>query len=81
MDNVPCIDRKSARFMGENAKYAFIAMNDAIIDAELSSDCYENNPRAGGILGQGGTSIPDVGATLDAVAAGCTPVAADRWLQ
>jgi len=69
LDNVPCIDRKMARFMGENAKYAFIAMHDAIIDAELPKDCYENNPRAGGILGQGGTSIPDVGATLDAVAA------------
>merc|ERR1719253_2278972 len=56
--------------MGENAKYAFIAMNDAIEDAKLPKDKYENNPRAGGILGQGGTSIPDVGETLDAVAMG-----------
>ena len=31
---------------------------------------YQNNPRAGGILGQGGTSIPDVGETLDARRAG-----------
>ncbi|KAH8061517.1 UDP-glucose:hexose-1-phosphate uridylyltransferase [Aureococcus anophagefferens] len=69
-DEVKVIDRKSARFMGENAKYAYIAMNDAIIDADLPKDKYENNPRAGGILGQGGTSIPDVGETLDAVAAG-----------
>ena len=69
-EEVKVIDRKSARFMGENAKYAYIAMNDAIIDADLPKDKYENNPRAGGILGQGGTSIPDVGETLDAVAAG-----------
>ena len=33
-------------------------------------EAYQNNPRAGGILGQGGTSIPDVGETLDAVSAG-----------
>jgi len=70
LTNVECIDRKSARFMGENAKYAFIAMHDAIQDAEMEESCYQNNPRAGGILGQGGTSIPDVGETLDAVAAG-----------
>ena len=31
-EEVKVIDRKSARFMGENAKYAYIAMNDAIID-------------------------------------------------
>ena len=45
-------------------------MHDAIIDAGLSKEQYENNPRAGGILGQGGTSIPDVGETLAAVSAG-----------
>lgn len=69
LDNVDCIDRKSARFMGENAKYAFISMFEAIKDSGMAPEVYENNRRAGGILGQGGTSIPDVGATLDAVAA------------
>lgn len=64
------IDRKSARFMGDNAKYAFLAMDMAIKDAQMAPECYEKNPRAGGILGQGGTSIPDVGETLDAVSAG-----------
>ena len=64
------IDRKSARFMGDNAKYAFLSMHDAIEDAQLPKEAYQNNPRAGGILGQGGTSIPDVGETLDAVSAG-----------
>lgn len=70
LTNMPIIDRKSARFMGENAKYAFISMHDAIADAGLAPEIYENNPRVGGVLGQGGTSIPDVGETLDAVAAG-----------
>ena len=28
------IDRKSARFMGDNAKYAFLSMHDAIEDAK-----------------------------------------------
>ena len=68
-EEVKVIDRKSARFMGENAKYAYIAMNDAIKDAELPAECYENNPRAGGILGQGGTSILDIAETLNAVSA------------
>eukprot|EP00630_Chrysocystis_fragilis_P007365 CAMPEP_0197394484 /NCGR_PEP_ID=MMETSP1165-20131217/5285_1 /TAXON_ID=284809 /ORGANISM="Chrysocystis fragilis, Strain CCMP3189" /LENGTH=463 /DNA_ID=CAMNT_0042920197 /DNA_START=108 /DNA_END=1499 /DNA_ORIENTATION=+ len=70
LDDIKCIDRKSARFMGDNAKYAFISMHDAIADAGLAPSVYENNPRVGAILGQGGTSIPDVGETLAAVAAG-----------
>mmetsp|Transcript_17586 Transcript_17586/g.57029 ORF Transcript_17586/g.57029 Transcript_17586/m.57029 type:complete len:483 (+) Transcript_17586:219-1667(+) len=68
LSDVPCIDRKSARFMADNGKYAFISMHDAIADAGLAPELYENNPRAGGVLGQGGTSIIDVGETLDAVA-------------
>ena len=39
-------------------------------DAKLPKEAYQNNPRAGGSLGEGGTSIPDVGETLDAVSAG-----------
>ena len=60
------IDRKQGRFMGLNAKYAFIAMEKAKADAGLSEeDC--NNPMVGGILGQGGTSIQDIAETLSAV--------------
>ena len=60
------IDRKQGRFMGLNAKYAFIAMEKAKADAGLSDeDC--NNPMVGGILGQGGTSIQDIAETLSAV--------------
>ena len=60
------IDRKQGRFMGLNAKYAYIAMEKAKADAGLSEeDC--NNPMVGGILGQGGTSIQDIAETLSAV--------------
>jgi len=62
------IDRKQARFMGTNAKYAFVAMKKAIEDAALSGEEI-NSPRVGGILGQGGTSIADIKETLDAVEA------------
>jgi len=62
------IDRKQARFMGENAKFAYIAMERAIADAGLTPEEI-NSDRVGGILGQGGTSINDIAETLDAVAA------------
>jgi 3-oxoacyl-(acyl-carrier-protein) synthase len=58
------------RFMGNNAKYAYIAMERAIQDAKLEKEDYECNPRIAAILGQGGTSIPDIVETVDAVQAG-----------
>ena len=63
------IDRKQARFMGLNAKYAYVAMEQAVKDSGLTPEMV-NNPRTGGILGQGGTSLVDVKETLDAVSAG-----------
>lgn len=60
------IDRKQARFMGINAKYAFVAMQRCIEDAGLSPEDIDN-PRVGGILGQGGTSLTDVMETMQAV--------------
>jgi len=62
------IDRKQARFMGDNAKFAYIAMQKAIDDSGLTPEVIAT-PRVGGILGQGGTSITDVAETLDAVSA------------
>lgn len=64
------IPKASRRFMGTNAKYAYLAMEDAIEDAGFKPEDYENNPRAAGILGQGGTSIPDIVETVDAVQSG-----------
>ena len=68
------IPKASLRFMGMNAKYAYIAMKRAIEDAELSPEDYEANPRVAGILGQGGTSIQDIVETVDAVNGG-----SKRW--
>ena len=63
------IDRKQTRFMGENCKYAFLAMQQAIEDSGLTPEQIAT-PRVGGILGQGGTSVPDIDETLQAVNAG-----------
>ena len=60
------IDRKQARFMGVNAKYAFVAMQRAIEDSGLPEEVV-GSARTGGILGQGGTSIADIDDTLTAV--------------
>lgn len=68
------IPKASLRFMGMNAKYAYIAMERAIKDAGLSPEEYESNPRVAGILGQGGTSIQDIVETVDAVNGG-----SKRW--
>jgi len=62
------IDRKQARFMGINAKYAYIAMQRAVEDSGLE-EAHLASPRTAGILGQGGTSIADIADTLDAVSA------------
>ncbi|MDN3650006.1 beta-ketoacyl-ACP synthase I [Reinekea marina] len=47
------IDRKSIRFMGEAAGYAYVAMQQAIEDAGLSEEQY-SNPRVGLVAGSGG---------------------------
>ena len=64
------IPKASLRFCGNNAKYAYVAMDRAIADAGLSPDVYQNNPRVAGIIGQGGTSIPDIVETVEAVQGG-----------
>lgn len=47
------IDRKSIRFMGEAAGYAYIAMQQAIADAGLTEEQY-SHPRVGLVAGSGG---------------------------
>lgn len=49
------IDRKTLRFMGEAAAYAYIAMQQAIEDSGLSED-QVSNERSGIIMGSGGAS-------------------------
>jgi len=49
------IDRKQLRFMGDAAAYAYIAMQQAIADAELAPDVV-SSARTGIIAGSGGAS-------------------------
>lgn len=70
------IPKASLRFCGTNAKYAYIAMDRAIQDSGLTPEQYEQNERVAGILGQGGTSIPDIVETVDAVKGG-----GNRWAK
>lgn len=64
------IPKSSIRFMGTNAKYAYVAMDRAIQDSGLKPEEYQENPRVAAIIGQGGTSIPDIVETVEAVEAG-----------
>ena len=64
------IPKAALRFMGTNARYAYIALDRAIQDSGLKKEEYEENPRVAAIIGQGGTSIPDIVETCDAVLAG-----------
>jgi len=68
------IPKANLRFMGINAQYAYIAMKNAIENSGLKPEEYEENPRVAAIIGQGGTSIPDIVETVQAVQGG-----AKRW--
>lgn len=67
--NVDCdvstkIDRKSLRFMGDAAAYAYIAMQEAIEDAGLSEE-QVSNPRTGLLVGSGGASSKNQASAVD----------------
>lgn len=68
------IPKASLRFCGENAQFAYIALDRALQDSGLKPEEYEENPRLAAIIGQGGTSIPDIVQTVEAVTGG-----AKRW--
>lgn len=69
-DFTALIPKAYLRFMGNNGRFAYIAMENAIKDAGLKPEDYEENERVAGILGQGGTSIPDITETVEAVQSG-----------
>lgn len=56
LDTTGLIDRKVVRFMSDASIYAFLSMEQAIADAALSPEAYQNNPRVGLIAGSGGGS-------------------------
>ena len=56
--------------MGQNAKYAYVSMQNAIEDSGLKPEDYESNPRVGGIIGQADSSAIDIDEVCNAVEAG-----------
>jgi 3-oxoacyl-[acyl-carrier-protein] synthase I len=64
------IPKSTLRFCGTNAQYAYIALDRAIQDSGLKGEEYQENPRVAAIIGQGGTSIPDIVETVEAVQSG-----------
>ena len=58
------IDRKTLRFMGDAAGYAYVAMQQAITDAGLNED-QVSNIRTGLIMGSGGASSANLVESAD----------------
>ncbi|WP_372738113.1 beta-ketoacyl-ACP synthase I [Neptunomonas sp.] len=58
------IDRKLRRFMGNAAAYSYLAMDQAIKDAQLTDD-QVSNVRTGLIAGSGGASSADIVESAD----------------
>ncbi|MDF7681472.1 beta-ketoacyl-ACP synthase I [Enterobacteriaceae bacterium ESL0689] len=56
LDTTGLIDRKIVRFMNDASIYAYLSMQQAIADAGLKDEVYQNNPRVGLIAGSGGSS-------------------------
>lgn len=56
LDTKGLIDRKVVRFMSDASIYAFLSMEQAVKDAALEPEVYQNNPRVGLIAGSGGGS-------------------------
>jgi 3-oxoacyl-[acyl-carrier-protein] synthase I len=69
-DFAALIPKSTLRFCGTNAKYAYIAMDRAIAHSGLKPEHYQGNPRVATVVGQGGTSIPDIVETVEAVKEG-----------
>ncbi|MYM64621.1 beta-ketoacyl-ACP synthase I [Pseudomaricurvus sp. HS19] len=64
LDPAEFIDRKTLRFMGEAAAYAYIAMGEAITDSGLSEE-QVSNERTGIIMGSGGASSKNLVESAD----------------
>ena len=56
LDTTGLIDRKVVRFMSDASIYAFLSMEQAIADAGLSPEAYQNHPLVGLFAGSGGGS-------------------------
>ena len=47
LDTTGLIDRKVVRFMSDASIYAYLSMEQAVADAGLAPEAYQNNPRVG----------------------------------
>ena len=56
----PAIDRKVVRFTNDASIYSYLSMQQAIEDAGLKDEVYQQNPRVGLIAGSGGSSKSQV---------------------
>ncbi|EBW1744330.1 beta-ketoacyl-ACP synthase I [Salmonella enterica] len=56
LDTTGLIDRKVVRFMSDASIYAYLSMEQAVADAGLAPEVYQNNLRVGLIAGSGGGS-------------------------
>ena len=56
LDTTGMIDRKVVRFMNDASIYSYLSMQQAVEDAGLKEEVYQNNPRVGLIAGSGGSS-------------------------
>ena len=56
LDTTGLLDRKVVRFMSDASIYAYLSMEQAVADAGLAPEAYQNNPRVGLIAGSGGGS-------------------------
>lgn len=66
LDTAEYIDRKNFRFMGDAAAFAYIAMQQAVKDADLG-ESEVSNERTGIILGSGGASTKSVVESADII--------------
>jgi len=64
LDTSELIDRKIKRFMGDGAAFNYVAMKEAIEDAQLPAEQVENI-RTGLIVGSGGASTANVSQAID----------------
>lgn len=60
LDTAGLIERKIVRFMSDASVYAFLSMEQAIDDAKLAPEVYQNNRRVGLIAGSGGSARSQV---------------------
>ncbi|MGK2889031.1 MAG: beta-ketoacyl-ACP synthase I [Candidatus Malihini olakiniferum] len=60
LDTTGLIERKVVRFMSDASIYAFLSMEQAIEDARLAPEVYQNNPSVGLIAGSGGSARSQV---------------------